>query len=159
MRSVWLGTALTLCVLVGARQAGAAEAGKGANEPQAPAQAVAPAPAQAPATAPARAPAAGAGLVAFVDLATGKLVEPSAADMAALALAPEIQYALNMSTDGLREVPLPGGGYKLDMQGRFQSMLVATVGPDGKLRMGHPVALAARPAAPPPATAAEGDRK
>jgi hypothetical protein len=84
--------------------------------------------------------------VAFVDLATGMLVEPSAADMATFALAPEIQNALNMSSDGLREVSLPKGGYMVKLQGRFQSTLVATIGPDGKLRMGHPIALPTTPA-------------
>jgi hypothetical protein len=32
---------------------------------------------------------------------------------------------------------VPGGGVKLDLQGRFHSPLAATIGPDGKLKMQH----------------------
>jgi hypothetical protein len=103
------------------------------------------------------------GLIAFVDLATGKLVEPSPEDLAAFARSAELQRSLNQSSEGLTEVKLPdGGGYLVDLEGRFQSMLVATIGPDGKLRMGHPVARpqAARiDAAAPKAAKKEGDRK
>jgi hypothetical protein len=32
---------------------------------------------------------------------------------------------------------VPGGGVKLDLQGRFQGMLVVTIDPDGKFKMQH----------------------
>ena len=32
---------------------------------------------------------------------------------------------------------MPGGGVKLDLQGRFQSPLIATVDENGKVRMQH----------------------
>jgi len=80
------------------------------------------------------------GQLAFIDLATGKLVEPSKADAAALARSPEVQNSLDQSSRGLVEEPVPGNrGYRVKLQGRFQSALVATIGPDGKLLVGHPV--------------------
>jgi len=32
---------------------------------------------------------------------------------------------------------VPGGGVKVDLQGRFRSPLIATVGADGKLKTQH----------------------
>lgn len=141
MKRVLLILGIT-CLVAGPRAA--AEDCTKAKDPKAPPPA---------AQVPAKPAAGGAGLVAFVDLQTGKLVEPSAADMAAFALSLELQNAMNFSFDGLTEVPLPGGGYKVDLQGRFQSPLLATVGKDGKLQMGHPVA------APPVPTEAARDEK
>jgi hypothetical protein len=38
---------------------------------------------------------------------------------------------------------VPGGGVKLDLQGRFQSPLVVTIDADGKVKMQHPGQLPA----------------
>jgi hypothetical protein len=35
------------------------------------------------------------------------------------------------------EAPAPGGGVKVDLQGRFQSPLIATVDGNGKVRTQH----------------------
>lgn len=113
-------------------------------------------------TAPTRTTAAGPGLIAFVDLKTGQLVEPSPEDAALLARSAELRRGLNDSFEGLTEVTLPGGGGVLvDLQGRFQTSLVASIGPDGKLRMGHAVAKRepSHGSAPPSKGAAEGERK
>lgn len=50
----------------------------------------------------------------------------------------ELQDALtemvNTSADGLTEVTLPDGTVTVDLQGRFQSAMVVSVGEDGKLK-------------------------
>jgi hypothetical protein len=33
--------------------------------------------------------------------------------------------------------PVPGGGVKLDLQGRFQSPLIGTIDANGKVKMHH----------------------
>jgi hypothetical protein len=40
---------------------------------------------------------------------------------------------VNTSSAGLTEKVLPNGAVSVDLQGRFQSATVATIGPDGKL--------------------------
>ena len=156
-----VGIALTLSLLGVARQLHAGEAEKAGTSPAAVScPAVDPTPRVASEGNAAKVSARGAGLMAFVDPATGKLVEPSAADLAAFfARNPELRKALSTSTEGLTEVPLPGGGYKVDLQGRFRSTIVATVGPDGKPRLGHLVVTPPQPVTATPARAAEGDRK
>ena len=42
------------------------------------------------------------------------------------------QRMLNRSDAGLQQRALPGGGVTVDLQGRYQSMAVATVGADGQ---------------------------
>lgn len=92
--------------------------------------------------------AAAGGMKVYVDPATGQILpEPPKGSSNALAITPQEQNAMSTSSDGLVETPLarPGGGYKLDLKGRFQSSLVATVGPDGKPRVVH---VSPAPAAP-----------
>ena len=77
---------------------------------------------------------AAAGMVVYFDPATGRIVEnpsPTAIKQLAAALAP----AVSTSDEGLVEVPgqVPGGGVKVDLQGRFQNTVVATVDENGKL--------------------------
>jgi hypothetical protein len=85
------------------------------------------------------------GLRAVVDPATGELVE---GDGAAPAEAPhlgELAEALSTSHEGLIEEHLGGDlGVMVDLRGRFQSVVFATVDADGRLQVGHalPAALA-----------------
>jgi hypothetical protein len=87
------------------------------------------------------------GMRAFIDPQTGRFVSEPAPGTPPLELSPAELNAFSTSDQGLVEVPstVPGGGVKVDLQGRFQSPLTATVGADGKVTIGH---------APPP-----GDKK
>ena len=70
---------------------------------------------------------------AYVDPRTGGLLPGPPAD-----LPPEpVSPARDRSSAGLVEVSAPGGGSMIDLRGRFQSPLVATIGPDGTLRLRH----------------------
>jgi hypothetical protein len=79
------------------------------------------------------------GMKAFVDPQTGAFTREPAPGTAPLELSPAERNAFSTSHEGLVEVPntVPGGGFKLDLQGRFQSPLTVTVGPDGKVTMQH----------------------
>lgn len=73
-----------------------------------------------------------AGMRAYVDPRTGRLLsEPPAGRQV-----PPSDPA-STSTEGLVETPLPHGGVMLDVRGRFQSPLVATVDADGRVHLGH----------------------
>lgn len=80
--------------------------------------------------APAPVAAAAEGLVVVRDKETGELRAPSADEAKAL-MAP-MAKALSDSSEGLKRVPLPGGGWRVDLQGRFQSVALARRGPDGR---------------------------
>jgi hypothetical protein len=73
-----------------------------------------------------------AGMKVFVDPRTGVVVPPPTAE-AAEALVPDT----NTSSVGLEEKSIVGGGSKVDLQGRFQKPLVATMGADGKVTIQH----------------------
>jgi hypothetical protein len=79
------------------------------------------------------------GMKAFVDPQTGAFTREPAPGTAPLQLSPAERNAFSTSHEGLVEVPstVPGGGFRLDLQGRFQSPLTATVGPDGKVTTQH----------------------
>ena len=79
------------------------------------------------------------GMTVHIDPKTGAILKEPAPDSVPLQLSPREQNALSTSHEGLVEVPsgVPGGGFKLDLQGRFQSPLIATIGEDGKVRMQH----------------------
>lgn len=79
------------------------------------------------------------GMVVYVDPRTGKLSSEPAPGSTPLVLPPETQSALSTSGEGLTQTPspVPGGGIMIDLQGRFQSPLIATVDETGKLRVGH----------------------
>ena len=62
-----------------------------------------------------------------VDPSTGAIVTAPVGPPAAAQMAP----ATSHSAAGLVEVPSPGGGVILDLQGRFLSPVTATVAPDG----------------------------
>lgn len=82
------------------------------------------------------APLAG-GMVVHIDPNTGEFLKEPIPGRPGLVLSPAERNALSTSHQGLYEEAIPGGGYKLDHQGRFQSSLVATVGADGKIIMRH----------------------
>ena len=71
------------------------------------------------------------GMVVSIDPATGKPHSTPQLD-------PEVQQALremvNQSDEGLSPVSMRDGTVILNLQGRFQSAMVATVGPDGKVQ-------------------------
>ncbi len=74
-------------------------------------------------------PAARAGQWIHVDPQTGARTGAPADARAATAADP----AFSTSHDGLVERPAPGGGVTVDLQGRFRSAVIATVGADGKV--------------------------
>jgi hypothetical protein len=77
-------------------------------------------------------PAAAPGMRVYIDPKTGEPTTPPPG--AAVEAAPAVQQR---SGEGLVEETLPGGGVKVDLQGRFKTPLVVTVGPDGRARVGH----------------------
>ncbi len=81
----------------------------------------------------------GTGMTVYVDPQTGAFVPEPAPGLEAVELSPQLRNALSTSHDGLIETasPLPGGGVRLDLQGRFQSPMVVTIDANGKLRMRH----------------------
>ena len=84
-------------------------------------------------------PGGASGIMIYVDPRTGAIRKEPAPGTVPLQLTPEIQNAMSTSHQGLREVPnaLPGGGFKLDLQGRFQSPLLAAIDAGGQLRIQH----------------------
>lgn len=72
------------------------------------------------------------GMRAYIDPATGELtsqpVVPELQPRGAAAAA-----ATSTSTQGLVEQPAPGGGVMVDLQGRFQNEMRATIGADGAM--------------------------
>jgi hypothetical protein len=120
-------------------------------------------PEQAAAQVPAgAAPVGAAGIFGFIDPETGGLsstpTDAQRAEMRAM-----LANSLNWSYEGLAEVAMPDGSFMLDLQGRFLSMLVVQVAPDGTRQFKHVAAgadaidasPAAPTAAPPTAVAAE----
>ena len=113
------------CVAVAMPAAFAAESGAGKAPPSA--------------AAPAAVPQGGARMTVHVDPKTGAILKEAAPGTVPLTLSPQEQNAMSTSHEGLVQVPsaVPGGGVKVDLQGRFQSPLVGTIGPDGKVRVEH----------------------
>jgi hypothetical protein len=76
-------------------------------------------------------PASAQGLRVYRDPKTGRLgPPPTGVQPPGLSVAE--QQMLNRSDAGLQPRTLPGGGVAVDLQGRYQSMAVATVGVDGQ---------------------------
>lgn len=78
-------------------------------------------------------PAPEAGMKIYVDPRTGAILSEPAPGTAPLELSPAERNAFSTSSEGLVQVPnlVPGGGIKLDLQGRFQSPIVGTAGSGG----------------------------
>ncbi len=93
------------------------------------------------------------GLRAFIDPETGELIEPPLAAKGQLTLSPETQAALSQSSAGLSQVVLPDGTAFVRLEGRFQSMVFATVDAAGQVTISHrpPVPEAAMTATHAPA--------
>ncbi len=72
------------------------------------------------------------GMRAYADPRTGALLPGPPAGRR-----PEPSPAFSRSGAGLMPTRAPGGGIMIDLQGRFQSPLVATVEPDGRVRLHH----------------------
>jgi hypothetical protein len=102
-----------------------------------PAGASAPAPTS-PDSTSTSAPAAASGMTIHIDPQTGALTK-EAAPTAPLSLSPAEQNAFSTSHQGLVETPspVPGGGVMIDLQGRFQHPLSATIDDAGKLTIRH----------------------
>lgn len=81
-------------------------------------------------TAPAVAPAAASGMVVYVDPETGGLTStPPSAEAAAELLA--LEAALSRSSEGLVETTASDGSPMINLQGRFQNVLMAGVSAHG----------------------------
>ena len=82
---------------------------------------------------------AGAPMVIYVDPQTGALLKEPAPGSVPLQLTPQLRNAFSTSHQGLVETPIstPGGGVKVDLQGRFRSPLIATTDASGKVRIQH----------------------
>jgi len=78
-------------------------------------------------------PATGqSGYRVYIDPATGRFLDHPVGG-GALQLTPELQNAVSTSGAGLQEVPAPGGGMMVDLQGRFQNVMSASEMANGKL--------------------------
>jgi len=78
-----------------------------------------------------QAPVAAQGLRVYRDPQTGQLGPPPPGIQPPELTAAELRM-LNRSDEGLQSRTLPGGGIAVDLQGRYRSMAVATVGADGQ---------------------------
>jgi hypothetical protein len=80
-----------------------------------------------------------AGMTIYIDPQTGAILKEPAPGTVPLQLTPQLRNALSTSHQGLAETPsaVPGGGIKLDLQGRFQNPLFVTIDAAGKLKMQH----------------------
>jgi len=76
----------------------------------------------------------GAALRVQLDAETGAIVPVTTASKRELAQ--QMARMLNRSAAGLQEVRHADGGIAMDLQGRFQSLSVATTDPDGRVRTG-----------------------
>jgi hypothetical protein len=72
-----------------------------------------------------------AGMVVALDPETGTFGPPNAEQ--AKALEEQMKASLNQSDVGLEFVNHPDGSTSVDLQGRFQSMSIAQIGPDGRV--------------------------
>jgi len=77
---------------------------------------------------------AGAGQQAALDPAAGTAGEPTPEQIQSIETA--MAEMLSRSSEGLQVVEWPDGTLTMDLQGRFQEMIVATVAPDGTVRIG-----------------------
>jgi hypothetical protein len=94
---------------------------------------------QPPAEQPAAVPAGASGMKVYIDPQTGAVVSEPAPGSVPLQMSPQEQNALSTSSQDLVQIPSsePGGGVKLDLQGRFQSPLIGTIDANGKVKVEH----------------------
>jgi hypothetical protein len=92
---------------------------------------------QPPAEKPAAVPQGASGMMVYIDPQTGAFLKEPAPGTVPLQLTQQLQNAFSTSHQGLVEVPVPGGGFKVHLQGRFQSPLVVTIDANGKVKMQH----------------------
>jgi hypothetical protein len=92
-----------------------------------------PAPADATPSAPTTVEITGSAQRVYLDPQTGRMLNEPPAGAQVMALSPAELNMISTSHQGLVEQALPGGGYMVDLQGRFRSMAVATVADDGTI--------------------------
>lgn len=80
------------------------------------------------------APAASGGLRAYLDPATGRLIDHPPFAEPTLELSDETLYRFSTDHFGLIEERLPDGTLKVDLKGRFRAGSVATVDEDGDVQ-------------------------
>lgn len=81
---------------------------------------------------------AAAGMTVHIDPQTGEVVEPPAQEPPQSELQAGDPTTSTSSAGLVAEPsPVPGGGIGINLQGRFQSPLVATQGSDGKVKIEH----------------------
>ena len=71
-----------------------------------------------------------AGMVVAIDPETGTVGMPSAEQMKAFD--EQMKTSLNQSEVGLEFINHPDGSTSVDLQGRYQSVSIAQIGPDGR---------------------------
>jgi hypothetical protein len=110
-----------------------------ASEEQAPATPLTPDMVSTPAEKAPTARMPAVGMKIYLDPTTGALVGEPPAGQQPLELTPEQSNAFSTSHEGLVATPspVPGGGYSIHLQGRFQSPMVATVDASGRVRVEH----------------------
>ena len=86
---------------------------------------------------PAAIPEGASGMIIYINPHTGAILKEPAPGTVPLQLTPELQNALSTSHEGLVATPTADGGVKVDLQGRFQSPLGATIDANGNLRIQH----------------------
>jgi hypothetical protein len=77
----------------------------------------------------------GAGLVAFIDPATGQMRMPEPGEIAALQATAPAAAAATAPLAAAELVSPAGGGVGMRLDASFDSAMVATKGPDGKLKV------------------------
>jgi hypothetical protein len=84
-------------------------------------------------------PAASSGMTIYIDPETGAILSEPAPGSLPLPLTPQEQNALSTSAVGLTQEPsaVPGGGIKLDLQGRFQNPMMMVLDANGNARSLH----------------------
>ena len=84
-------------------------------------------------------PGTASGMKVFIDPQTGAFLQEPPTTGTPLELSPEDRNRFSTSHQGLVEEqnPVPGGGVRLDLQGRFRNPLTVTIGPDGNVTMQH----------------------
>lgn len=85
----------------------------------------------------------------YLDPITGRLTDTPPPGVEVLTLSPEELNSLSTSHDGLVMTPLPGGGYAVDLKGRFRHLAVARIAPDGTVVIRDVAGEAFLPPAPP----------